>query len=73
MNERWWDNMTQRRHNELMLSMDVKLTEDEMKYGWHFCYEFDGLVTNAHDPEMRNCGCRCMEEHPGFKYGVKPT
>lgn len=42
--------MTPERHSQLMRNDDLELTEEEIKAGWHFCWEEDGLLrTNDGD------------------------
>lgn len=48
--------MTERRFCELMDNDDAKLSEEEIKQGWHFCMEFDGLLYNSND-EAFTCDC----------------
>lgn len=64
--------MSQERYQQVMYNYEEKLTEEEMNNGWHFCWEYDGLLVNAHDPEMRETGCHCLDNRPGFKFGCKP-
>ena len=54
--------MSEDRLTVINLNQTLYPTADEMKNGWHFCYEFDGLMANAFDPEMRSCGCNCLDE-----------
>ena len=43
--------MSDERYNFLMSfeGQEEKLTEDEIKQGWHFCLEFDGLLRNNNE------------------------
>lgn len=46
--------MSQERYHHLMNSKD-KLTAEEIAQGWHFCWEWDGLL---YGPDMsQKCGC----------------
>ena len=36
---------------------DLKLTQREMDYGYHFCPDWDGALIGPGDPEMGGCGC----------------
>lgn len=47
--------MTQQRWNFIMSfeGQDEKLTEKEIKEGYHFCYEFDGLLRNSNEEEFK--------------------
>lgn len=40
----------------LMADDDLKLTEQELADGWHFCWDWDGLLTCSKDPDFQ-CGC----------------
>lgn len=43
--------MTKERYDELMFGPEPqRLTSEEMKEGWHFCDELDGLLVS---PEVR--------------------
>ncbi len=53
--------MSDERYQALMLDMESKLTEEEINLGWHWCFEFDGLLVNANDPDMKKCGCTCLD------------
>ena len=48
--------MTRERYKELMENQDLKLTEEEIKSGWHFCPEMDSLLADSTDP---NGDCFC--------------
>ena len=57
--------MTTERYNQLMniqnLQEEPEMTDDEKKQGWHYCWEFDGLLVG---PEMKSewqC-CTCHED-----------
>lgn len=52
--------MTEQRYNELMDNPELGLTTDEIKEGWHFCNEFDGLVVKG-DPKESICGKACID------------
>lgn len=41
--------MTDQRYKELMANEDLKLTEQEIKEGWFFCNDCDGLLTTDKD------------------------
>jgi hypothetical protein len=40
--------------------LDLPLTEDEFKEGWHYCMEFDGLLVKG-DPNEPLCGKACID------------
>jgi hypothetical protein len=54
--------MTYERWRYPMANMDAELTPEELTEGWHFCEEYDGLLTQGEDPEQvkgekcLNCG-----------------
>lgn len=49
--------MTNERYEEVSESIDEPLTEEEIKEGWHFCMEFDGLLVGPGMSEMNDCKC----------------
>lgn len=48
--------MSETRWQMLMNDSELKLTEDEIAQGWHFCPEFDELLRNTKEAEFK-CGC----------------
>lgn len=49
--------MTDERYSSLMdMEKNLELTQDEIKEGWHFCSEFDGLLRNNNEEEFK-CTC----------------
>ena len=42
--------MTDERWHELMDSEDSELTSDEAAQGWHWCWEYDGLLVGPPMP-----------------------
>ncbi len=56
--------MTNERHAELHRSViegtDVRLTDDEMLDGWHWCDDFDGLLVGPDTPEADSCVCNSL-------------
>lgn len=57
--------MTEERYNHLMAS-EVSLTTAETEAGWHFCYEWDGLLVGPGMGELAPCRC-LAPEHPVYK------
>jgi len=49
--------MTNERYAELMKNMDAVLTDEEIKEGFHFCDDYDGLLVGPTSPEVQNCTC----------------
>lgn len=41
---------------------DVRLTKDEVKEGWHFCFDWDCLLIHKDDPEYDCCTCPHKED-----------
>ena len=39
----------------------VRLTEEEMKQGWHFCGDWDDLLIHVDGVEFNHCHCKHME------------
>ena len=52
--------MTPERYHLLSESDDPEdcLTEEEIAAGWHYCYEFDGLLVGPGMDELECCQCR---------------
>lgn len=55
----WLDTMTHERWLELEKNQELTLTEEEIKNGWHFCPEWDGLLVNSNDDEGEGAACIC--------------
>lgn len=49
--------MTKNRYAELMVDDHLDLTTEEIKEGWHFCVEFDGLLVGPGSSELEFCRC----------------
>ena len=54
--------MNKKRYKELMNNIELKLTEEEIKEGWHFCEEWDGLLIHKSWKEAECCICRFIGE-----------
>ncbi len=54
--------MPNARYMQLNSAESGQLTPDEMRAGWHFCPEWDYLLTNNNDPEGESCGCQPWRE-----------
>jgi hypothetical protein len=59
--------MTQERFDFLMQPFDdedfiVMLTAEELKNGWHWCDEWDGLLIHTDDIEFKHCKCEFMNK-----------
>lgn len=53
--------MTGDRYRYLMRDQDSELTESEIEEGWHFCWDFDGLLVGPGMSEFQIC--RCMQNN----------
>jgi len=54
--------MTEERYQQLMRDDEGRLTPEEIMEGWHFCWEFDGLLVGPGMDEQQFC--HCLEEAP---------
>ncbi len=48
--------MKNERFKQIMDDEEVTLTAEEIREGWHFCEEMDGVLANSNDP---NGDCFC--------------
>ncbi len=51
--------MEEERWLKLMESDSLKLTDDEIRDGWHFCGDWDGLLVGPTMPMEQDC-CTCF-------------
>lgn len=49
--------MTRKEHYVLERDPEAKLTEEQLKDGWHFCNEWDGMLIHITQPEYEACLC----------------
>lgn len=49
--------MTKERYKDLMADGESKLTDAEIAQGWHFCWDWDGLLICPSDQEAEACNC----------------
>ncbi len=49
--------MTDERWRELMNDESKKLTPEELAEGWHFCWDWDGLLVGPGMDELEMCHC----------------
>jgi hypothetical protein len=55
--------MTPQRRRELECGPDPQtLTQDERKQGWHFCFDFEGMLVNRFDTEGEATCCTCYDD-----------
>lgn len=60
--------MTAQRYSELMCNESQSLTTEELKKGWHFCWEWDGLLVGPEMPDELS-PCHCLnEDHPVYNF-----
>jgi len=64
--------MTDQRYFDLCNDFEEEfhLTSEELRQGWHFCWEYDGLLCNANHPDCKDCGCRCLKDYEPEKEPV---
>ncbi len=49
--------MTEDRLNAFWEDENLELTFKELKEGWHFCWEWDGLLVGPGMQELKACTC----------------
>lgn len=49
--------MDRKRWNELMNDDSTELTPEEVAQGWHWCWEWDGLLVGPGMKELEACVC----------------
>jgi hypothetical protein len=53
--------MNSKRYKDLMglacSGGEYKLTPEEVKEGWHFCWSWDGILIHTSDEEYKCCEC----------------
>ena len=54
--------MDKKRYKYLNTSYLAMLTSQEIEEGWHFCWDWDGLLIHKDDPEAESCTCRKHKE-----------
>lgn len=54
--------MTHERWVELMENDTIRLTPEEIEEGWHFCWDWDGLLIHPGDDEFELCHCRGAQD-----------
>lgn len=56
--------MDRKRYLELSFNQELQLLSEEVKEGWHFCYDWDGMLVNRYDTEGEGAACTCF---PGLE------
>ena len=54
--------MTPVRYFELEMSRATPLTKEELAQGWHFCYDWDGMLLGPGMPELEGCTCNTRRD-----------
>jgi hypothetical protein len=49
-----------------MHAEEAELTAAELAEGWHWCWEFDGLLVGPEMGELNHCHC-LPEDHPVYQ------
>jgi hypothetical protein len=49
--------MTEDRYQALMRDDSLRLEPEEIREGWHFCLDWDGLLIGPGMPELECCVC----------------
>ena len=49
--------MTPKRRCQLERDQTLRLTDDEVEAGYHFCIEWDGMLIHTTDKEFECCTC----------------
>lgn len=49
--------MNEARWRKLMEDDSIELTREEIRQGWHFCPEWDGLLIGPGMKETESCSC----------------
>jgi hypothetical protein len=49
--------VTPERFKELEQDCSLKLTNEEINEGWHFCFDWDGMLIHKSYPEFEVCTC----------------
>jgi hypothetical protein len=50
--------MHPKRYLALETHEDLSLTDEEVKEGWHWCRDWDGMLVGPGMPEVDCCTCR---------------
>jgi len=61
--------MTKERYKNLLENIEATFTPEEIKEGWHFCNDYDGLPVGPDSPEVEFCTC----EDPKLKTLAKES
>ena len=69
MEEKTYFGMSLERYKCLMKGTGpcIRLSENEMKEGWHFCSEWDDLLIHPDSAEFQFCSCSHMKKFKTFE------
>ena len=56
--------MSHNRYMELSNDLALHLTKAEYDAGWHFCFDWDGMLIHKDWPEADCCTCRKAMSSP---------
>jgi hypothetical protein len=49
-----------------------QLSPEEISQGWHFCYDWDGLLIGPGNSKMDSCNCKINKKiHAGIRKTLK--
>jgi hypothetical protein len=54
--------MDEARYQFLMSDGDDQLSEEEIAAGWHFCWDWDGLLIGPGMGELEFCLCKSIDQ-----------
>lgn len=54
--------MSKQRYAALVTDVTLALTEEELKDGWHFCPEWDGMLIHPTMAEAECCLCSDIDK-----------
>jgi len=60
--------MTKERWKLLMDEDSIELTEEEISEGWHFCWEWDGLLVGPGMKEIEVCNCQKKNDNSRCRF-----
>jgi hypothetical protein len=65
--------MQYERWKKLMESHDESLTDEELSAGWHWCYDWDGLLVGPGMQETEHCHCGVKFVNPDSQLPGRPA
>ena len=58
MKEKEFKLMSEERIEQLKNDQSLELTDEELALGYHFCYDWDGLLVEPGSNKMQHCFCK---------------